>query len=106
MRFMFPLPFISTVSEAASCALMLSALRFTSMVKSPTPPPNDAGAPEGRGLTFIVADGVESLFLTVWYVSKKLSNIDSPPPEVRICIWHTIYEGSTVRSPVCCGKRM
>ena len=53
-----PLPDTVTRSEVASLALTWSFESFASMLKLPTPPPNEAGAPEGRGLTCTVTGGV------------------------------------------------
>ena len=53
-RFTLPLPEMVTLSEAASCALTSFVESSVFIVKVPTPPPKDAGAPAGRGETFTV----------------------------------------------------
>ena len=57
-RVTFPLPETVTSSDAASWVLSESLLRDAEMLYEPTPPVNEAGAPEGSGETLTVTGAV------------------------------------------------
>ena len=75
------------------------------MVKLPTPPQNEAGAPPGRFLTLTFTDEVAMRFLMVVVpVSKKLSKmLRAELDEERTFTRQTSSAGSMTRVPVCCG---
>ena len=62
---MLPLPLMVTSRDAASWVLRLSLLTRALMLNLPTPPPKEAGAPEGSAETFIVTAGVDMRLRTV-----------------------------------------
>ena len=62
-----PLPEIVTISEAASFDLMPSLLILAVILKSPTPPANEAGAPAGKSRTLTCRVGVLTRLRMVWY---------------------------------------
>ena len=95
-----------TISEAASFDLMPSLLSLALILKSPTPPAKEAGAPAGRSRTLTWIVGVLIRLRRVWYWSKKSSKIYSGlPEEVRTRTWQTISAGSMVSVPLCWGIR-
>ncbi|MPN08123.1 hypothetical protein SDC9_155401 [bioreactor metagenome] len=75
MRLILPVPLTSIIYERASLALTLSLVSLLFMVKLPTPPLNEAGAPAGRGSATILTGLAAILFRIVWYESKKSSKI-------------------------------
>ena len=64
-RAMLPVPVTDTFSEAASWVARLSRVSAALMLKLPTAPLNDAGAPWGRGLTLTLTGSETTLCLMV-----------------------------------------
>ena len=60
------MPVTVTFSEAASCVSSESRVRAALILKEPTPPPKDAGAPAGSALTWMVTGEVLTRLRMVW----------------------------------------